>query len=494
MYKYFGALSVLLILVACSGLLLLGEGCKGTAPADQLPPVAVVTANPLTGIAPLLVTFDASGSTDADGTIISYDWDFNDDGIYELLGGGAKPPSQTFTTVGNHRVLVRVTDDFNASTVAAITIQVVLPATWHTSAITGVGGINFELADVNGRPALAFATSDAQHFSYVVSSDALGTAWSTPVNVLTSDGANSNATALAVIGGQPAVAAYDGVNGIQYIRAADQYGTDWSTAPVLIVDDYNVFSTLELAEVDGRPAVTFNTGGAMGGEHHIFYKRADAADGSSWPAAEVDIIGAGQGDYPSLALVNGRPAVAFQQWIGGGAGGPVVRYAQAGDAAGSTWPAAVNAVNDPVVGEVDSVLNLALVAGRPAIVFNLVKPTGETWVAYTRAADADGMTDWSAPALLAQVSATSNAQTYDYSRIIAIGDTLYVAYHDSENSTLRCIRSNDAVGSSWQASEIVEAGTAANDFGTYLSLADIAGHAAIAYCDGNHQLRFAILY
>lgn len=41
-------------------------------------PVAVISASPVSGEAPLEVTFDASESYDADGDEISYEWDFGD--------------------------------------------------------------------------------------------------------------------------------------------------------------------------------------------------------------------------------------------------------------------------------------------------------------------------------------------------------------------------------------------------------------------------------
>jgi PKD repeat protein len=41
-------------------------------------PTASFTANPTSGVAPLAVSFDASNSSDSDGTIISYAWDFKD--------------------------------------------------------------------------------------------------------------------------------------------------------------------------------------------------------------------------------------------------------------------------------------------------------------------------------------------------------------------------------------------------------------------------------
>ena len=42
------------------------------------PPIAVMSANPLSGPAPLTVTFNGSGSTDPDGTVTSWIWSFGD--------------------------------------------------------------------------------------------------------------------------------------------------------------------------------------------------------------------------------------------------------------------------------------------------------------------------------------------------------------------------------------------------------------------------------
>ena len=47
-------------------------------PAGNQPPVAVLTATPQAGKAPLAVTFDASGSTDPDGTVVAWHLDFGD--------------------------------------------------------------------------------------------------------------------------------------------------------------------------------------------------------------------------------------------------------------------------------------------------------------------------------------------------------------------------------------------------------------------------------
>jgi PKD repeat protein len=50
---------------------------SGGVPLNQ-PPIAVISANPLSGAAPLTVTFDGSGSTDPDGSVVSWIWSFGD--------------------------------------------------------------------------------------------------------------------------------------------------------------------------------------------------------------------------------------------------------------------------------------------------------------------------------------------------------------------------------------------------------------------------------
>jgi PKD repeat protein/glucose/arabinose dehydrogenase len=82
--------------------------------AANQPPVASATATPTSGVAPLTVAFDGSGSSDPDaGDTISYSWDLNGDGVYG--DSTVATPSFTYTTPGTYSVRLRVTDNHGAS-------------------------------------------------------------------------------------------------------------------------------------------------------------------------------------------------------------------------------------------------------------------------------------------------------------------------------------------------------------------------------------------
>ena len=69
-------------------------------------PTASFVYSPTTGDVPLTVNFDGSGSSDPDGTIISYEWIFSD-GI-KLTG---QMTERTFETSGTYTFFLRVTDN-----------------------------------------------------------------------------------------------------------------------------------------------------------------------------------------------------------------------------------------------------------------------------------------------------------------------------------------------------------------------------------------------
>lgn len=60
----------------------------------------------------LAATFDGSGSSDPDGSVASYSWNFGDG---SAAGSGAKPPAHTYATAGTYQVALTVTDNQGAT-------------------------------------------------------------------------------------------------------------------------------------------------------------------------------------------------------------------------------------------------------------------------------------------------------------------------------------------------------------------------------------------
>ncbi len=100
----------------------------------NLPPKSSFTVAPPYGAAPLAVTFDGSASSDADGSIISYLWNFGDGTT--STGVSAQ---HTFTGIANYTVTLQVTDDKGVSAVSSQTVSV------NT---TDTPPFNFELQEV----------------------------------------------------------------------------------------------------------------------------------------------------------------------------------------------------------------------------------------------------------------------------------------------------------------------------------------------------------
>jgi glucose/arabinose dehydrogenase len=84
--------------------------------AVNQPPVANATANPSSGLTPLAVSFDGSGSSDPEGDTLTYEWDLDGDGAYNGSNDStAAEPTYEYTSKGNYQVGLRVTDGQGAS-------------------------------------------------------------------------------------------------------------------------------------------------------------------------------------------------------------------------------------------------------------------------------------------------------------------------------------------------------------------------------------------
>ncbi len=112
------------------------EGNAPMEPEDPLTPNETPTASFTTsveeGAAPLAVAFDATGSSDPDGSIVSYSWDLGDGAT--ALG---RQVGHTFADAGLFKVVLTVSDDRGGEGAAADTVFVTSPPGSGTNSISG---------------------------------------------------------------------------------------------------------------------------------------------------------------------------------------------------------------------------------------------------------------------------------------------------------------------------------------------------------------------
>ena len=82
------------------------------------PPVAALAATPTSGAAPLSVTLDGSASTDSDGAVVAYRWDFDGDGTIDAQS--TSPTAAHVYPAGVWHVGLTVVDDDGATSTPAL--------------------------------------------------------------------------------------------------------------------------------------------------------------------------------------------------------------------------------------------------------------------------------------------------------------------------------------------------------------------------------------
>ena len=88
----------------------------------SLAPSAVIGASTLRGTAPLAVNFSGAGSSDADGSLVAYDWTFGD-----ATTASGSTTAHTYGTPGSYSAVLRVTDNSGLSASSSVIITVDAP-------------------------------------------------------------------------------------------------------------------------------------------------------------------------------------------------------------------------------------------------------------------------------------------------------------------------------------------------------------------------------
>ncbi|MCC7477874.1 PKD domain-containing protein [bacterium] len=403
-------------------------------------PSAVLLASQSSGFKPLLVSFDGSSSTDPGGSIVNYEWDFDNDTIYGETGAeadanGLAGVDVLFSDPGSYRIRLRVTDDdgatasdsklisvTNSPPLAALSADVSsgdapLLVQLDASGSTDPGGsiANYrwdfdsdglfsnsteeQTAEGQAVPdPYTYTAAGIYNASVEVTDDngAVDTAslaltahgWS----VLTLDdqpsAASASGASLAVVGSVPVAAYYAAGVGIRFARSASASGSlpsDWSVASAPAASG----TQLSVAAVFNAPAMAYVS---LGGQ--LVYRRASGSGllPGDWSAEMPVETNAAE---PTLAQVNGAPALYFRSNTRG-----TVSYVRANSQTGTVnndWGGVIDVIVPNGIGsDARDPWALTVVNGRPAAVYTYYNgPADEEALTYSRSSNSlgDGIDD-----------------------------------------------------------------------------------------------------
>lgn len=332
---------------------------------------------------------------------------------------------------------------------------------------TGTGGATGKFSSlliVNGNPAIAYIDETHSNVMFLRANDALGITWGTPVAIDVNQGLGEY-TSLQIVNGNPAVSYYDQLNkDLKFVRATNASGSAWGT-PVSIDVTGDVGKHTSLQIVNGNPAITYYNG--TNSTLDLKYVRANDVSGSAWGTPiTIDVNGV-VGEYTSLQIINGNPAVSYYDAINRD-----LKFVRATDASGSTWGTPISI---DVTVDVGKYTSLQIVNGNPAVSY--YDETNKD-LKYIRATDASGSV-WGTP-----ISIDVTGFVGEYTSLQIVNGNPTVSYYDATNKDLKFVSATDASGSSWGTPFSVD-GTA--DVGKHASLQIVNGMPAVSYFDETNK-------
>jgi PKD repeat protein len=412
------------LLTACGG------GGGGNPPAQNLAPTAGFTLGLPLGGAPVQVKF-FNQSSDPDGTLVNFEWDFDGDGTFDQSGG---EPDGLFLyqQPGTFQVTLRVTD--NGGLTANATNQLVIPEAVISSTLVDAAGTDeptsFSGLQVDGNPAVFYSSQGKLLYSRA--SDSAGTNWGDPLAVAP---LAASFTSAASVGGNPAVL-FHSTGNLHYVRATDALGEAWGDVETLNVVSFEGPAPVALLVVEGQPAALFE--GIIGGApNRVFYQRSSDALGNTWdPGLTVGLSPSGVSleDMDGL-LVDGRPAFVCVSATG------ELLYMRAEDSLGAAWPSTPLEV---APGLTLTRPSAAIIAGRPAIA-----ATGNNSLFFLQADDAAG-TSWQAP----QTVVSAPGSLTDASLANVAGRTV-IAFRIDATDALDVVIAANADGNDFQTRKTI---------------------------------------
>ena len=492
-------------------------------PENELP-VAVLTADPAAGTVPLLVSFDGSASSDADGGLVRFEWDYDGDGIFDFDSVDVSTTEHSYSSLGEFAPTLRVTDNRGGIATATAEVSVALPpnsaptAGFSVSPAEG-GTLDQEVpleviidpalsTDPDGHP-LMFEwdydgdgtvdelRSGTAPFNYVysepgemvpqvlvrdqipVDSKSDTAVYDSVIHALPNQPPVAILTATPTEGELPLFVEFDASQSFDPSPGGQiiYYEWDFDGDRKWDSEGWNL-STAEFTYTESRPlvapAVRVTDGGGATGADSVLITLPYI---EGWVFSEV-FQASSAGLYPSVAMVEGHPAVCFQ-WFHIGVG-----YCRAEDPLGITWGQLIDVdtiyQRDPLRFGKGYHNTLIEVGGHPAIV-SMEDSSGLSSgiddpirISYVRANDPLGST-WPVPQII--VNGLANFSS-GVSGAVINGRPAFSWRRTEVPASIQYVRAADTLGSNWQ-----QPVTAANQTSIDTTLGIVQGIPWILHCE-----------
>ncbi|MEP0814726.1 MAG: PKD domain-containing protein [bacterium] len=410
------------------------------------------------GESPLSVSFDLAAG-DYDGTVVAVQWDWENDGIFDLETGPDIELDHEYILEGDFDTLIRAVDNDAAYTERLVGIEVVDEWTRYVVASTGDVGKYASSCVLNGAPAVAYVDSTAGRLKFTTALNKDGTSWRVPA-AIDMPGDASTFTSIGIVAGVASVAYCTATSGLKFVQAFNWDATMWRS-PVAIPNTGTHTQDVSIEEVAGNPAAAYFD--AVGRD--LVYVRALDAIGSSWGEPMKLDTQYTAGEYASMKIVGGNPAIAYF-----GSTNAQPRYIRAMDSTGSAWNPPINVFDDWSTGGYSS--HLAIISGRPAIGYLGMFGNNR----YIRADDDLGES-WNGSGF--DGGDGSLGTNYGYTSLLDVGGAPWMAHSQMLGGyNLTLLRALDADGSVWDENLLLAGGQAE---AKYISMISVAGEPGIVY-------------
>lgn len=466
-------------------------------------PIAVLAADPLSGDLDLLVSFDASASTDPDGDPLTYRWDFDGDGKFETDGGTDPLARHMYGAEGEFDAAVKVWDPAGASSVASVHVSIIdenLPPVavlnlQHNPVPAGFefyvdsygsydddGSITKRRYDMDDDGVFEF-DNNPQNFKYTYSET--GT-YTIHLQVEDNEGAfGDDYVDVVVFDNLPPVPALSGDPLAGAVPLEVHFDASASTDPngdaLEFAWDFN-YHAGENQYVAGGALETYTYGTISQPVCRMrvrdewgltaYAEVAISTSGPGWYVVQVDN---GYADNWSpdigLELVDGSPALAYGSSSTGTYGGDGdMRYCRAADGQGIAWNEPVVIYHPPSPGDGIVGPSLSVIGGYPCLAW--ARHSGEVF--FCRGTESGG-TSWASPVQVYVVGGTGSGTD-----IMEVNGNPALCWVDAL-SYLRFSRSDNPQGTFWPDVQQIEKLTNTGGFNYQAEMAIVNGSASMAY-------------